>query len=292
MPVLLAGEQETVSRSVIQSWIREGHVTLNGGKVKGKQTVAPGDSVQVSRPEEKPLELLAEEIPLEILFEDDDLIVINKPVGIVVHPGAGNTTGTLVNALLHHCKGRLSRLADEDRPGIVHRLDKDTSGCLVAAKSDRAYTSLVAQFSGRVTEKHYLAVVEGVPAIETGRIENQIGRHPVNRQKMSVRPKPEGKTAITEYDVIKEDSDRKWASVHCRILTGRTHQIRVHMKETLSCPILGDVIYAKVSRQKTKVDRLMLHARSLSFAHPADASQKIEIEAPLPESFLQFFPGD
>ena len=176
LPGRIEAAGREVSRAVVQSWIKEGAVTLNGKRVKPRHAVSEDDEIVLVVPEEKSSEPEAEAIDLTVLFEDDDIIVVDKPSGLVVHPASGNLDGTLVNALLHHCGGKLSRLADEDRPGIVHRLDKDTSGCLVAAKSDRAYESLVAQFSGRETGKEYVAVTHGIPQGETGTIHNRIGR--------------------------------------------------------------------------------------------------------------------
>ncbi|MEM1442256.1 MAG: RluA family pseudouridine synthase [Verrucomicrobiota bacterium] len=286
LAVLIRSEGVEVSRSTLQTWIRDGHVLVNGKSVKPKFVVSLDDQIRVSVPEEKPVELHGEEMDLEVLHEDEDLIVVNKPAGLVVHPASGNLEGTLVNALLHHTDGQLSRLADEDRPGIVHRLDKDTSGCLVAAKSDRAYKTLVEQFSGRETEKEYLAVTEGVPASEEGTLRGRIGRHPGNRQKMSLVESPAGKEAITDYRILKSDPAGEWALLSCVIHTGRTHQIRVHMKEALHCPILGDVIYAQPRRQKVKTDRLMLHAWRLAFRHPD--GERISVESAIPEPFDLF----
>lgn len=289
----MADRGDPVSRATIQGWIREGAVTVNGAAVKPRHALVAGDGILVRIPEEVSGEILPEEIALSILHEDEDIVVVDKPSGLVVHPGSGNPGGTLVNALLHHTGGQLSRLADEDRPGIVHRLDKDTSGCLVAAKSDRAYRSLVEQFSGRETEKEYLAVVAGVPDSPEGTIRNRIGRHPVNRQRMAVVEEPAGKEAITDYRVLRSDKEGRWAALSCVIHTGRTHQIRVHLKECVRCPILGDVIYGQPSRQKVKVDRLLLHARRLGFTHPA-SGVRVVFEAPVPPEFGPFLeaPGD
>lgn len=276
-----------VSRSVLQDLVKNGLVSVNGRAVKPRRAVAPGDHIEVTFAAVASTELLPEDIALTVLYEDEDVIVVEKPPGLVVHPASGNLDGTLVNALLHHCGGKLSTLAGEDRPGIVHRLDKDTSGCLVAAKSDLAYESLVAQFSGRETGKEYLAVTDGIPSPEEGTISNRIGRHPVNRQKMAVVAEPAGKDAVTDYLVLNRDSAGAWALVRCVIHTGRTHQIRVHLKESLRCPILGDPIYSQLSKQRTKVDRLMLHARLLTFTHPR-SGQPVTCEASLPEAFLRF----
>ncbi|HRQ90549.1 MAG TPA: RluA family pseudouridine synthase, partial [Bacteroidia bacterium] len=250
-------------------------------------SVEPGDRIEVRIAGKAPVGLLPEAIALSILYEDEDIVVVDKPSGLVVHPAAGNADGTLVNALLHHCGGRLCPLAGEDRPGIVHRLDKETSGCLVAAKSELAYHSLVAQFSGRETGKEYLAVTCGIPRDPSGTIVTQIGRHPVNRQRMAVVQAPAGKEAVTDYRVIRSDPQAGWAALECVIHTGRTHQIRVHLKEVLGCPILGDTIYAQVSRQRPKVARLLLHARKLSFRHPV-TGETLRFAAPVPGEFREF----
>ncbi len=287
LPGAMSNQERTVSRAVLQALIRDGGVTVNGKAVKPKHSVSGGDLIRVNLVPDRHEEPVAEEIELSVLFEDDDLIVVDKPSGLVVHPAAGNLHGTLVNALLHHCGGKLCRLAGEDRPGIVHRLDKDTSGCLVAAKSDIAYRTLVSQFSGRETGKEYVAVTDGVPSTEAGTISNRIGRHPVNRQKMAVLAAPDGKDAVTDYRVLRAGDSRNWASILCTIHTGRTHQIRVHLKESLGCSILGDPIYAQISRQRERVDRLMLHAWHLAFKHPV-SSELLSFEAPMPQAFLRF----
>lgn len=287
LPAYLAARGKIVSRAVLQALIRDGGVTVNGKVVKPKHTVAAGDLMRVVMVPERHAGPLAEKIDLSVLFEDHDIIVVDKPPGLVVHPAAGNLDGTLVNALLHHCSGKLCKIAGEDRPGIVHRLDKDTSGCLVAAKSELAYHSLVSQFSGRETGKEYVAVTDGVPLLPAGTISNRIGRHPVNRQKMAILEAPAGKEAVTDYQVLRSCESGRWASLLCVIHTGRTHQIRVHLKESLGCPILGDPIYAQISRQREKVDRLMLHAWHLTFKHPV-SGELLSFEAPLPEAFLRF----
>lgn len=287
LPEALAAIGVEVSRAVLQSWIKEGAILVEGRSVKPRYAVAAGEHIDVLIPKVCPTELQAEPIDVDVLFEDEDIIVVNKPHGLVVHPASGNLDGTLVNALLHHCDGRLSKLAGEDRPGIVHRLDKDTSGCMVVAKGDVAYHSLVAQFSGRETGKIYRAVTHGVPAEMEGTLKTHIGRHPVSRQKMTVLEPPAGKEAITDFRVLNQDEHSNWASVECVIHTGRTHQIRVHLKECLYCPILGDPIYGQPKRHKVKVARLMLHARQLSFNHPV-SMERLTFEAPLPDEFLPF----
>ena len=227
-------------------------------------------------------------IPLEVIYEDKDFIVINKESGIVVHPAFGNHDGTLVNALLHHCHGELSGIGGVQRPGIVHRLDKDTSGCLVAAKNDIAHQEISRQFADRETTKIYHCVVQGIPSPPSGRIENQIGRHPVNRQKMAVVEAPAGKRAVTDYKVLRKSSASKaqWAFTECHLHTGRTHQIRVHMK-SLGCPILGDEIYAQPPRQQPSAPRLLLHASQLGFTHPS-SKEALSFTAPLPEAFSPY----
>jgi len=287
LPAALAASGHALSRAAVQGLVKEGAVTVNGRASKPGHPVAGGDEVFVRIAPERPAVILPEAMELSILFEDDDIIVVDKPAGLVVHPAAGNPGGTLVNALLHHCQGKLCALAGGDRPGIVHRLDKETSGCLVAAKSEAAYRSLVAQFSGRETEKEYLAVTEGIPAKDEGTIVTNIGRHPVNRQKMAVVAPPAGKEAVTDYRVLRRDEREGWAALGCVIHTGRTHQIRVHLKEVLRCPILGDTIYAQVSRQKVKAGRLLLHARRLAFRHPV-TGERLCFEAPLPGAFARF----
>jgi 23S rRNA pseudouridine1911/1915/1917 synthase len=268
-----------LSRSRIQQLIRAGLVRLNGATTRPHQLVRTGDEIELTNPPPEKIEAGPEAIPLEILFEDADLIVINKPAGMTVHPGAGHREHTLVNALLHHCP-RLSGIGGKERPGIVHRLDKETTGCLVAAKNDVTHRELSKQFAGRTVEKIYLALVAGKLREQIGVIEEKIGRHPVNRKRMSVAS-PRGRTARTEYRVLR--SNQQATFMECRLHSGRTHQIRVHLHH-LGHPVLGDKIYAP--RFAKNSPRQMLHAWKLGFRHPRTGEWK-NFEAPLPHDFKQ-----
>lgn len=280
----LAENASDLSRSRIQNLIRDGQVTINGTTItKPRQSLNQGDFIQLTIPEPIPAVALPEDIPLDVLYEDDHLLVVNKTSGLVVHPAAGNQTGTLVNALLHHCKGRLASIGGVERPGIVHRLDKDTSGCLVVAKTDLAHQSISEQFASRTVKKVYLAVVQGRPPMDSGTLETHIARHPRSRQKMAVVMPPAGKLAITDYLVVQPDTAS--SLVQCTLHTGRTHQIRVHMRE-LGHPILGDPIYAKNTEGAS---RLMLHAWKLGFTHPASGEFQ-SFESPIPNEFLPWCP--
>lgn len=285
LDVFLASRLEALSRARIQALIRDQFILVNNGPAKPRDAVKAGDRISIALPEAVPALAAPEEIPLTILYEDEHLVVIDKAHGMVVHPAAGNPCGTLVNALLFHCKGQLSGIGGVERPGIVHRLDKDTSGCLVVAKTDAAHQSLTAQFAARETmEKLYLAVTYGVPSPESGTVFTHLARHPVNRQKMAVCNPPGGKPSITDYRVLHRDVATGTALVRCHLHTGRTHQIRVHMHH-LGCPILGDPIYGRVpQRRGIPVDRLMLHAWRLSFQHPA-GGRLMRFEATIPEVF-------
>ncbi len=278
----LAKELSDLSRARIQELIKTGHIMLNGTKVKARTALKAGDEVQITLPEPETRELIAQDLPLEVLHEDEDLIVLNKAHGMVVHPAAGNPDGTLVNALLHHCQGQLAGIGGEERPGIVHRLDKDTSGCIVAAKTDRAHQSLVSQFSARETAKLYLAITESPPKEKHQTVFNHIARHPRQRQKMDVCNPGAGKPAITDVHHL-WTADDGTALILCALHTGRTHQIRVHTR-FLGHPLLGDPIYSKPSRQARSTPRLMLHAWRLGFTHIAD-NQWLQNEAPIPEEF-------
>lgn len=271
-----------LSRSRIQALLKSGDILLNDSKTKAKQQVFSGDCVSVSIPDEPSEEAQAEDIPIDILYEDEDIIVINKAPGMVVHPASGNNDGTLVNALLHHCNGDLAKTEEALRPGIVHRLDKDTSGCIIAAKRGPALESLLKQFHDRTTEKRYLTVVQSVPAKKEDSIFTHIGRHPVNRLKMAVVNPGSGKSAITDYKTLYQADDGT-CLVLCDLHTGRTHQIRVHMLH-IGTPILGDPIYAKPNRQLIQTGRLMLHAWQLVVEHPRSGERMI-FQAPVPEEF-------
>ncbi len=278
----LAGELPDLSRARIQALIKSGDILADGKSTKPKTPVEMGMVIEVKIPEPEQAEAIAQDIPIEVLYEDKDLIVVNKDSGLVVHPAAGNPDGTLVNALLHHC-GDLAGIGGVERPGIVHRLDKDTSGCIVVAKHDVAHLSLTSQFADRSTSKIYLAVVQGCPKQEGGTVFTNIGRHPVNRLKMAVVNPGSGKAAITDWQVLYHDPNKDASLVMCTLHTGRTHQIRVHMLH-LGHPLLGDPIYAKPAKQKSKPTRLMLHAWRLAFTHPI-SKERIALQSPLPPEY-------
>jgi 23S rRNA pseudouridine1911/1915/1917 synthase len=273
----LAKRLPEYSRSRLQQLIRRGFVRLNGTTSRPRQIIRVGDKIDLIEPPLEKIELRPEPIPLEILFEDDDLIVINKPAGLTVHPGAGRREHTLVNALLSHCAA-LSGIGGKERPGIVHRLDKETSGCLVVAKNDIAHRELSKQFAARTVEKIYLALVAGKLRKPTGLIQESIGRHPVHRQRMQVTSL-RGRTATTEYRVIR--SNDQASLIECRLHSGRTHQIRVHLHH-LGHPVLGDKMYAP--RFAKNFPRQMLHAWKLGFCHPRTDEWK-NFEAPVPDDF-------
>jgi 23S rRNA pseudouridine1911/1915/1917 synthase len=284
LDAFLAAKLAELSRSRIQTLIREQYILVNGNPAKPRDGVKAGDHIQIALPEAVPDKAVPQDLPINVMYEDDDLLVLNKESGMVVHPAPGNPDGTLVNALLHHCQGKLSGIGGVERPGIVHRLDKDTSGCMVVAKSDPAHQSLVTQFSERSTmEKIYLAVTEGVPKPAKDSIFTHIGRHPVNRQKMAVINPPGGKTAITDYEVLFADPASLTSLVLCHLHTGRTHQIRVHMHHK-GAPLVGDPIYGKPSKTSALTGRLMLHAWRLAFNHPI-TGEALRFESPIPHEF-------
>jgi 23S rRNA pseudouridine1911/1915/1917 synthase len=283
----LRGVFPAVSRGTIQRLIEEGHIQVDGRKVKPTHTPRAGEEVRVHWPEAKAAEARPEEIPLDIIFEDEALLVLNKPAGIVVHPAAGNEEHTLVNALLHHCRGQLSGIGGVARPGIVHRLDKDTSGCLVVAKNDDTHVALSTQFAGRSVEKLYRALVCGEMPRDRGEIRAAIARHTSHRKRMAV-DEESGRQARTSYHVI----ERLNAATHVEAVlhTGRTHQIRVHFQH-LGYPLIGDLTYGNRQNQKVEdlttyhAPRQMLHAAHLGFMHPR-SGKRVQFEAPLPEDFV------
>jgi 23S rRNA pseudouridine1911/1915/1917 synthase len=277
LDVFLAKELTQFSRSRLQQLIREKCVSLNGKPARPRDVVRSGDIVDLREPPAEKIDYEPEPIPLDILFEDVDLIVINKPAGLVVHPGAGHRGGTLVNALLHHCP-MLSGIGGKERPGIVHRLDKETSGCLVVAKNDSAHRALSTQFAERTVEKIYLALVAGKLRKGAGVIEADIGRHPVHRQRMSVRSSG-GRSAKTEYRALRSGDEA--SLVECELHSGRTHQIRVHLHH-LGHPVLGDKVYAP--KRAKDFPRQMLHAWKLGFRHPRTGEWKL-FEAAVPADF-------
>jgi 23S rRNA pseudouridine1911/1915/1917 synthase len=281
----LAGSGHGWSRSQVTRWITAGSVSRNGAPCKPAQFLHAGDVIEVLPPPVVPSELLPQEMPLDVLFEDEHLIVINKPPGLVIHPAAGNPDGTLVNALLAHCRN-LSGVGGVERPGIVHRLDKDTSGVLVAAKSDAAHRALSLSFRWRTTDKRYLAVVYGEPRSDDGVVDAPIARHQTERKRMAVVPG--GRQARTLYWVRERFSG--CALLECRLVTGRTHQVRVHMAH-IGHALVGDAVYAgrqwrmiedaAVAERCRSFPRQALHAWKLTITHPATGTP-MTFEAPLP----------
>ncbi|OGV76705.1 MAG: hypothetical protein A3K19_18080 [Lentisphaerae bacterium RIFOXYB12_FULL_65_16] len=270
------------SRAYLQRLIQAGHVQINGQPCRRAEKLRTNDLIQIHFPAELPQELVAEAMPLDILFEDDDILVLNKPPGLVVHPAKGHATGTLVQGLLSHDQAHFGDLAEDDqRPGIVHRLDKDTSGVMVVAKTEDAWTALKTAFRERTVEKTYLALVVGEFGVVTGEILAPIGRHPVHRMKMAVL-KEGGRPAITKYRVL--ESNGEVSLMQVRIETGRTHQIRVHFSH-LQHPVAGDPLYGGRQRDlRIRADRQMLHAWRLAFPHPRTGIMR-EYMAPIPDDF-------
>ncbi len=278
----LAQALPAFSRARLQTLIREKFVTVNGKPARPRDLVRARTLVEVREPEVTKIDAQPESMPLDILFEDDDLLVLNKPAGLVVHPGAGHQTHTLVNALLAHCKN-LSVIGGEERPGIVHRLDKETSGVLVIAKNDATHRDLSKQFAERTTGKVYLALVAGTPREKTGTIDAPIARHPVHRQRMSIARRA-GRPAKTDYRVLKSNGDV--SLIECTIHTGRTHQIRVHLHH-LGHPVLGDKLYG--GKRVGTSPRQMLHASKLTFRHPR-TGEAMTFTASVPNDFVEATP--
>lgn len=275
----LSGLIDSLSRSFIQKMIKEGAVKVNGRPVKGSYLVKTDDQVSFFLPEAVAPDILPEDIPLDILYEDRDVIVVNKPKGMVVHPAAGHYTGTLVNALLYHCGQELSGINGVMRPGIVHRIDKDTTGSVIACKNDQAHQSIARQLKEHTITRRYLAICHGVLKEDTGCIDRPIGRHPSDRKKMAVDVK-NGKSAVTHFQVLARY--HQYTLVQCVLETGRTHQIRVHMA-SIGHPLLGDTVYGS-RRSPFQLEGQTLHAKTLGFLHPS-TGKYVEVDAPLPEYF-------
>ena len=268
-----------LTRSAAQKLIESGLVEVNGAPVKKNYRSSPGDEVCVTLPEPEPAELVPQDIPLDVVYEDADLIVVNKPRGMVVHPAPGHPDGTLVNALLFHCGASLSGIGGERRPGIVHRIDKDTSGLIIAAKNDFAHQGLAAQLADHSLCRTYEAVVYGRVREDSGTVDAPIGRHPVDRKRMAVTERG-SRRAVTHYEVIARY--RGFTHIRCRLETGRTHQIRVHM-ESIGHPLLGDMVYGRKCAAKG-LEGQCLHARELEFTHPR-TGERVHLATGLPDYF-------
>ena len=275
----LSAQLPEQSRSYLQKIIKEGSVLVNGSPVKASYRMDDQDEVTIDLPELKEPEIEAENIPLDILYEDDDLLLVNKPKGMVVHPSAGHTTGTLVNAVMYHCKEDLSGINGVMRPGIVHRIDKDTTGVLVICKNDKAHNFVAEQLKEHSITRKYRAIVNGVIKEDEGTVNAPIGRHPTERKKMAINEKT-GKHAVTHYRVLERFANHTY--IECQLETGRTHQIRVHMA-SLHHPLLGDTVYGS-QKNPYHLEGQTLHAMVLGLIHPSTGSY-LEVTAPLPEYF-------
>jgi len=289
LDIFLREQYPAASRGAWQRLIEQGHVRVNGKSVKATHRPRAGEQIEIHWPEARPAEAQPEEMPLDVLFEDKSLLVLNKPAGLVVHPAAGHEEHTLVNALLHHCRGSLSGIGGVARPGIVHRLDKDTSGCLVVAKNDEAHLALAAQFASRRVKKIYHAIVCGELARDSGEIRAAIARHPSHRKRMAARDDDAGRAAHTSYRVLERLNAATF--VEAQIHTGRTHQVRVHF-QFLGHPLAGDETYGARQNQTLEeltgyqAPRVLLHARELCFVHPR-TEKDMSFAAPLPEDFRE-----
>ena len=275
----LAETCENLSRSYIQKLLKDGEVLVDGKAVKASYKVCSGDQVIVDIPEAVEPEILAEDMELDILYEDPDVILVNKPKGMVVHPAAGHYSGTLVNGLMAHCKDQLSGINGVMRPGIVHRIDRDTTGVLIVCKNDFAHNAVAAQLKEHSITRRYLALVHGVIKEDEGTVNAPIGRHPTERKKMSINEK-NGRHAVTHYRVLRRFSH--YTYIECRLETGRTHQIRVHMA-SIGHPLLGDEVYGP-RKCPFSLQGQTLHAAVLGFVHPR-TGEYLEFQAPLPEYF-------
>lgn len=268
------------SRSYLQKLLKEENILVNEKARKANYKLREGEEITILIPPMEEVEILPENIPLDILYEDPWLLIVNKPKGMVVHPAAGHTSGTLVNAIMYHCKENLSGINGQLRPGIVHRIDKDTTGALVICKDDTTHRALAEQLKEHSITRKYRAIVLGVIS-EDGTVEGPIGRHPIDRKKMAINYK-NGKAAVTHYQVLEKFT--KYTYIECQLETGRTHQIRVHMS-SIGHPLLGDSVYTK-AKWPYKLEGQVLHAMVIGFIHPA-TGKYLEVEAPLPDYFSQ-----
>lgn len=278
----LSSVNEQLSRSYIQKLLKSGLVLVDGKPVKASYQVDEGDVISLDIPEAVEPEIEPENMDLDILYEDQDVILVNKPKGMVVHPAAGHYSHTLVNGLMHHCKDQLSGINGVMRPGIVHRIDMDTTGVIIACKNDMAHNSIAAQLKEHSITRRYQAIVHGVLKDDAGTVEGPIGRHPTDRKKMSINYN-NGKSAVTHYKVLKRF--RQYTHVECRLETGRTHQIRVHMA-SIGHPLLGDLVYGPGKCPIPGLQGQTLHAGVLGFIHPR-TREYMEFTAPLPEYFAK-----
>ncbi len=279
---LLPRISEGLTRSAAQKLLDGGAVLVNGCPVRKNHKVSAGDRIRVTLPDPEPYELTAQDIPLDVVYEDADVIVVNKPRGMVVHPAPGHPDGTLVNALLWHCGDSLSGIGGERRPGIVHRIDMDTSGLIIAAKNDLAHQGLAAQLADHSMFRIYEAVVCGRLRADSGTVDAPIGRHPTDRKRMCIDRRG-GRPAVTHWEVVARY--RGYTHVRCRLETGRTHQIRVHM-ESIGHGVAGDLVYGRKAPEKG-LSGQCLHARELEFTHPR-SGDRIHLSCPLPDYFVQF----
>ena len=279
MDAFLARSLPDLTRSAAQRLLERGEVTRDGRPVRKNDRTCAGQELEVALPEPEPVEIVPQDIPLDVVYEDGDVIVVNKPVGMVVHPAPGHPDGTLVNALLYHCGTSLSGINGELRPGIVHRIDRDTSGLIIAAKNDRAHLALAEQLQDHTLARVYEAVAVGGFREDAGTVDAPIGRHPVDRKKMAI-DRQHGRPAVTHWAVLGRYPG--YTHLECRLETGRTHQIRVHMA-SIGHPLLGDTVYG-AKKPWPGLAGQCLHARRLKFIHPT-TGQPVELECPLPDWF-------